>query len=71
MKQKSNKSHQSSNVKPLAEPEIPITTRFISLLTDYGFKGLLGNEQHKQLTIDFLNAVLQGKKSGARYHFFG
>lgn len=32
--------------------------RYINLLTDFGFKRVFGTEDHKQLTIDFLNTLL-------------
>ena len=33
-------------------------TRYINLLTDFGFKRIFGEEANKDLLIDFLNAVL-------------
>lgn len=37
-------------------------SRFIDPLTDFGFKLLFGSEPNKDLLIDFLNQVLNGKK---------
>jgi len=38
--------------------------RYINLLTDFAFKRIFGNEEHKDLLIHFLNEVLspEGKK---------
>jgi predicted transposase/invertase (TIGR01784 family) len=36
----------------------PLQDRYISLLTDFGFKRIFGTEPHKLLLIDFLNTVL-------------
>jgi predicted transposase/invertase (TIGR01784 family) len=33
-------------------------TRYINLLTDFGFKRIFGEEANKDLLVDFLNAVL-------------
>jgi predicted transposase/invertase (TIGR01784 family) len=35
--------------------------RYVSLLTDFGFKRVFGSESHKRLLIDFLNTVLPDK----------
>jgi predicted transposase/invertase (TIGR01784 family) len=35
--------------------------RYVSLLTDFGFKRVFGTESHKRLLIDFLNTVLPDK----------
>ncbi|EJF07314.1 putative transposase or invertase [Thiovulum sp. ES] len=34
-------------------------TKFIDPLTDFGFKRIFANEEHKEITIDFLNSILQ------------
>jgi predicted transposase/invertase (TIGR01784 family) len=36
----------------------PLQDRYISLLTDFGFKRIFGTEPHKNLLIDFLNTLL-------------
>jgi predicted transposase/invertase (TIGR01784 family) len=36
----------------------PLQDRYISLLTDFGFKRIFGTEPHKLLLIDFLNTLL-------------
>jgi predicted transposase/invertase (TIGR01784 family) len=36
----------------------PLQDRYISLLTDFGFKRIFGTEPHKRLLIDFLNTLL-------------
>ena len=36
--------------------------RFINLFTDYGFKKIFGEEPNKDLLIDFLNQLFQGKE---------
>jgi len=36
--------------------------RYINLFTDYGFKKLFGEQPNKDLLIDFLNGLLQGKE---------
>ncbi len=33
--------------------------KFIDPLTDFGFKRIFANEEHKNITIDFLNSILQ------------
>lgn len=38
------------------------TGRYIDPFTDFGFKKLFGSAPHKDLLIDFLNALLEGKK---------
>ena len=35
-------------------------SRYINPYTDYGFKYLFGTEPNKELTLDFVNALLQG-----------
>ena len=35
--------------------------KFIDPLTDFGFKRIFANEEHKNITIDFLNSILQLK----------
>ncbi len=40
----------------------PTPGRFIDPLTDYGFKRLFGSEPHKDILIDFLNQLFQGRK---------
>jgi hypothetical protein len=39
-----------------------INQRFIDPLTDFGFKHLLGGEPNKEIIIEFLNAILPGKR---------
>lgn len=39
-----------------------IEDRYISLLTDYGFKRIFGTEPNKELLINFLNCLLDGKQ---------
>ena len=36
--------------------------RYINPYTDYGFKYLFGTEPNKELTLDFVNALLQGRE---------
>jgi PD-(D/E)XK nuclease family transposase/Domain of unknown function (DUF4351) len=36
----------------------PLQDRYISLLTDFGFKHIFGTEPNKRLLIDFLNTIL-------------
>jgi predicted transposase/invertase (TIGR01784 family) len=36
----------------------PLPDRYISLLTDFGFKRIFGTEPHKHLLLDFLNTLL-------------
>lgn len=36
--------------------------RFINPLTDFGFKHIFGNEQNKDILIDFLNQLFKGEK---------
>jgi predicted transposase/invertase (TIGR01784 family) len=36
----------------------PLQDRYISLLTDFGFKRIFGSEPNKRLLIDFLNTIL-------------
>jgi predicted transposase/invertase (TIGR01784 family) len=36
----------------------PLQDKYISLLTDFGFKRIFGSEPHKKLLIDFLNTLL-------------
>ena len=36
----------------------PLQDRYISLLTDFGFKRIFGTEPNKRLLIDFLNTLL-------------
>ena len=38
------------------------TDRYINLFTDYGFKKVFGEEPNKDLLINFLNELLQGKE---------
>lgn len=40
----------------------PIIGTFIDPLTDYGFKYLFGREPNKDLLIDFLNELFDGRK---------
>lgn len=37
-------------------------SRYLNLLTDYGFKTVFGRESNKDLLIDFINAVLEGEQ---------
>ena len=37
-------------------------SRYINPYTDYGFKYLFGTEPNKELTLDFVNALLQGRE---------
>ena len=37
--------------------------RYISLLTDFGFKRVFGTVPNKDLLIDFLNSLFDGKQS--------
>jgi predicted transposase/invertase (TIGR01784 family) len=39
-----------------------LTEKYINPFTDFGFKRLFGTEFNKELLIDFLNQVLQGKE---------
>ena len=39
-----------------------MSDRFINLFTDYGFKKIFGEEPNKDLLIDFLNKLFQGKE---------
>ena len=39
-----------------------ITDKYIDPFTDFGFKWLFGNEKHKDILIDFLNALLDDLK---------
>ena len=43
-------------------PSKPIIGTFIDPLTDYGFKYLFGREPNKDLLIDFLNELFNGRK---------
>jgi len=45
---------------PLQEPAIK--GKYIDILSDFGFKHLLGKEPNKGLLIDFLNALFEGEK---------
>jgi predicted transposase/invertase (TIGR01784 family) len=36
-------------------------SKFIDPLTDFGFKRIFANEEHKEITIDFLNSILKLK----------
>lgn len=38
-----------------------ITTTFIDILTDYGFKLIFGTEKHKEILIRFLNALFENE----------
>ncbi|NET52458.1 MAG: hypothetical protein F6K09_28360 [Merismopedia sp. SIO2A8] len=37
---------------------VPLSDRYINLLTDFGFKRVFGTEANKQFAIDFLNTLL-------------
>ena len=54
--EKHKKIMQKSNSTQLAAVEK--MTRYINLLTDFGFKRIFGEEANKDLLIDFLNTVL-------------
>ncbi|WP_256005651.1 Rpn family recombination-promoting nuclease/putative transposase [Pedobacter deserti] len=41
---------------------MPITSRFLDPLTDFGFKRLFGSEPDKDIMIDFLNVLFEGEK---------
>ena len=43
-------------------PPKPQVGKFIDALTDFGFKHLFGNEPSKELLIDFLNELFEGRK---------
>jgi predicted transposase/invertase (TIGR01784 family) len=40
---------------------ITMTSRYVNPFTDFGFKKLFGEQAHKELLIDFLNALLPAK----------
>ncbi len=40
-----------------------LTDKYIHFFTDYGFKRLFGEERNKDLLIDFLNTLLEGKEN--------
>lgn len=42
--------------------EVQVDSRFMDLMSDYGIKTLLGDPKNEELTIHFLNAVLDGYK---------
>ena len=42
---------------------ITLKDRYINFFTDYGFKRLFGEEKNKDLLIDFLNTLLEGKEN--------
>ena len=50
-----------SSPSPVKQGE-PELTRFMDLKSDYGFKAIFGSPNNENLAIDFLNAVLQGRK---------
>ncbi|NET51531.1 MAG: hypothetical protein F6K09_23290, partial [Merismopedia sp. SIO2A8] len=37
---------------------VPLSDRYINLLTDFGFKRVFGTEANKQFAINFLNTLL-------------
>ena len=40
----------------------PAEEKYISLLTDFGFKRIFGKKPNKMLLIDFLNALFDGEQ---------
>jgi predicted transposase/invertase (TIGR01784 family) len=47
------------------EPKIPFNENsgiYLDILTDFGFKHIFGKETNKDILIDFLNALFQGRK---------
>jgi conserved hypothetical protein (putative transposase or invertase) len=43
-------------------PAFPTPSRYIDLLSDYGFKRIFGSDPNKDLLIHFLNEIFQGRK---------
>lgn len=41
---------------------MPVLNRYLDPLSDFGFKYLFNQEDHKEITIDFLNALFEGQK---------
>lgn len=41
---------------------VEIASRYINLYTNYGFKQLFGTEPNKDITLELVNALLQGKE---------
>jgi predicted transposase/invertase (TIGR01784 family) len=50
---------QKSSSKGKTEKTEEVLTKYIDLLTDFGFKRIFGEEANKDLLIDFLNCVLK------------
>ena len=46
----------------MEQTQPPKPTRFIDLLSDYGFKFVFGSEPNKDLLIHFLNEIFMGEK---------
>ena len=47
---------------PTRKPALPPIGKYIDLLTDFGFKRVFGSEPNKDLLIDLLNSIFEGRK---------
>ncbi|WP_299252662.1 Rpn family recombination-promoting nuclease/putative transposase [uncultured Cytophaga sp.] len=58
--------HTTIETSSFSEPKMPLYNNpgiYIDPLTDFGFKYLFGKELNKDILIDFLNNLFQGKKT--------